>query len=306
MHDYPGDLQQTAELLALGQAAIYPVSAASLTGDATYEASHLSTPRMQQRNLQEDSADRARNQIAMEELAKDTGCHAFYNSNGLGDAMVHAIHDGARYYTLGYVPANKSMDGKYRRIQAELVHNNYRLAYRRCYNAETAKSAQAAEHDAASDPLLPLVKFGMPDFTQILYKIRVLPSNPQPPPEAKRLGSNPAMQGPVTRYGVDFAISEQDLKLDLAPDGVRHGAIEVMLVAYDGEGKPLNFVVTESKILMQPKVYEALERVGLQLHKEIDVPAGETFLRTGIYDLNASTTGTLGVPLSAFPLARLQ
>jgi hypothetical protein len=108
MHDYPGDQQQTAELLAPGQAAIYPVSAAGLTGDATYEASHLSTPRMQQRNLQEESADRARNQIAMEELAKDTGCHAFYNSNGLGDAMVHAIHDGARYYTLGDAIASRA------------------------------------------------------------------------------------------------------------------------------------------------------------------------------------------------------
>jgi hypothetical protein len=46
--------------------------------------------------------------------------------------------------------------------------------------------------------------------------------------------------------------------------------------------------------------------VGLQLHKEIDVPAGEIYLRTGIYDLNASTAGTLGVPLSPVPFARAQ
>jgi hypothetical protein len=107
----------------------------------------------------------------------------------------------------------------------------------------------------------------------------------------------------VTRYGLDFAISEQDLRLDAGPDGVRHGAIEVMLVPYDEEGKALNFVVTESKILMKPKAYEALEKVGLQLYKEIDVPWGETYLRTGIYDLNASTAGTLGVPLSSSPLS---
>jgi VWFA-related protein len=306
MHDYPGEVQQTAELLAPGQVAIYPVSAVGLTGDATYEASHVTTPRMQRQNLEEEGADRATNQLAMEELAKATGGHAFYNSNGLGEAMIHALHDGARYYTLSYVPTNKSMDGKYRRIQIELVHTSYKLAYRRGYTAEDARSAQAAAHEPASDPLLPLVKFGMPDFTQILYKIRVLPTNPQPPPEAKRLGSNPAMKGPVTRYGVDFAISEQDLRLDAAPDGVRHGAIEVMLVAYDEEGKPLNFVVTESKILMKSKVYEALEKVGLQLHKEIDVPSGEIYLRTGIYDLNASTAGTLGVPLSAASVPRAQ
>jgi hypothetical protein len=194
-----------------------------------------------------------------------------------------------------------------RRLPGKLANNSYRLAYRRGYNAEDAKSAQAAASEPASDRLLPLVKFGMPDFTQILYKIRVLPTNPQPLPEAKRLGRNPAMKGPVTRYGVDFAISEQDLRLDAAPDGVRHGAIAVMLVAYDEEGKPLNFVVTESKIiLMKPKVYEALEKVGLQLHKEIDVPSGEIYLRIRIYDLNASPAGTLGVPLSAAPVPRAQ
>lgn len=135
----------------------------------------------------------------------------------------------------------------------------------------------------------------------------MLPTNPQPPPAAKRLGSNSAIKGPVTCYGVDFAISEQDLRLDAAPDGVRHGAIEVTLVAYDEEeGKPLNFLVTESKILMKPKGYEALEKVGLQLHKEIDLPSGEIYLRIGIYDLNASPAGTLGVPLSAAPVPRAQ
>ena len=64
--------------------------------------------------------------------------------------------------------------------------------------------------------------------------------------------------------------------------------------------------VRESKILMKPKVYEALEKVGLQLHKEIDVPSGKIYLRTGIYDRSASTEGTLGVPLSAVPLPRAQ
>ena len=32
------------------------------------------------------------------------------------------------------------------------------------------------------------------------------------------------------------------------------------------------------------------------------MPSGEIYLRTGIYDLNASTAGTLGVPLRAVPL----
>jgi hypothetical protein len=97
---------------------------------------------------------------------------------------------------------------------------------------------------------------------------------------------------------VDFAVSVEDLKLGTTPDGVRHGKIEAMLVAYDRDGKPLNLVAKKSKILLQPSAYTAVQKIGLQLHQEIDVPQGEVYLRTGIYDLGSGTAGTLGVPLS--------
>jgi hypothetical protein len=34
------------------------------------------------------------------------------------------------------------------------------------------------------------------------------------------------------------------------------------------------------------------------LHEEIDLPTGEVYLRTGIYDLNSGSAGTLGIPLN--------
>jgi hypothetical protein len=57
-------------------------------------------------------------------------------------------------------------------------------------------------------------------------------------------------------------------------------------------------VVSEkSEIALKPDVYADLMRVGLQVHKEIDVPGGEVYLRTGLYDLNSSKAGTLGIAL---------
>jgi hypothetical protein len=44
-----------------------------------------------------------------------------------------------------------------------------------------------------------------------------------------------------------------------------------------------------------------LLQVGLQIHKEIDVPKGDVYLRTRIYDLGSSTAGTLVVPLRDAP-----
>ena len=45
-----------------------------------------------------DEADRAFNQIAMELLARDTGGHAFYNTNGLSEAMEQAVEEGSHFY----------------------------------------------------------------------------------------------------------------------------------------------------------------------------------------------------------------
>src|SRR5262249_15706468 len=130
------------------------------------------------------------------------------------------------------------------------------------------------------------------------YKVLVQPSNPQPSAGAPPAGSDSEINGPITRYGVDFAVAADDLRLDQAPDAVRHGAIGVMLVAYDGEGKPLNLLVGRSEIQIPAKDYAKVQRGGLQIHKEIDIPNGDNaFLRTGVYDLKSNNAGTLGVPL---------
>jgi hypothetical protein len=46
-------------------------------------------------------------------------------------------------------------------------------------------------------------------------------------------------------------------------------------------------------------MYEATQQVGMQIHEEIDVPAGETNLRVGIYDLNSGKCGTISAALSS-------
>jgi hypothetical protein len=139
--------------------------------------------------------------------------------------------------------------------------------------------------------------FGMPDFSQVLYKVQALPLKPQPRADASRVGSNQELKGPVARYGLDFAVAVQDLRLEMAADGKRRGNLEVRLIAYDRDGKPLNMVSKKNGIVVARQVYEELQRVGLQVHQEIDVPAGEVYLRTGVYDLNSGKAGTLGIAL---------
>ena len=298
------EIRKTTDLLASGQLALYPIAAEGLVSDAVYQANgkEISEKRPslamrdQLKQMHAGETSRDLNHTAMEDLAKDTGGQAYYNTNGLGGALARVVNNGSRYYSLTYSPTNTVMDGKFRRIQVKLVTTKATLAYRRGYFADDL-TTPGKKPDA--DPLVPLLGRNMPDYTQILLKVLVQPLSPQPPANVPHIGSNTDLKGPVTRYGVDFAIALGDLKLDPATDGSRHGAVEIGLVAYDQGGKPLNLVVTKGDVSLPPNEYAKVLKGGLQIHKEIDVPQGKIYLRTGIYDLNSSNAGTLGFPLSA-------
>lgn len=100
---------------------------------------------------------------------------------------------------------------------------------RRCVDSRAISSGWQQE----SDPLVPLIGRNLPDYTQILYKVLVQPATPQPSADAPHVGSNSDLKGPFIRYGIDFAISLEDLKLDPGSDGMRHGNIEIAIAAYD-------------------------------------------------------------------------
>ena len=303
VRQYGGEVQRTATLLTVAQVAIYPIAAEGLVSDSGYEASatRIGEARLSINQGPLDTGERNADHLSMEVLAENTGGKAFYDTNGLKDALARAIDYGSHYYTLAYTPSDKKMDGRYRRIQLKLSAGKYKVAYRRGYYADTAKDVKAKQ-EQPGDPLLPLMKRGLPDFSQILFKARVTPSNPQPPPDAARVGDNVDLKGPCTRYGVDFAIAVDDLAFETASDGLRGAAVEVMLIAYDRDGKPLNSVVRQRELGLKPQSFAAAQAAGLQLHFDIDVPTdtlakNNAYLRIGIYDARASNAGTLEVPL---------
>jgi VWFA-related protein len=303
MQQYGDQILGTAQLLTDAQVAIYPIAAEGLATDSLNEASSLpigvgnsqQATQRQVRELQNDSVSRNAAHSTLDEIAKDSGGEAFYNTNGLNDALAHVIHNGTRYYTITYTPTDNPMDGSYRSIKIKLTDGSHKLSYRRGYFTEDAKKPKATKQP---DPFQSLMAPGMPDYTQILYEMKVVPSNPQPAANAERAGDNTKLKGPVTRYSVDFAISIKDLKLALTSDGVHHGNIEVSLVTYDQEGNPLNWLNRMTEMSIKPDLYDTFLQGGLQVHWDIDVPKQGTYLRTGVYDPASSKAGTVEIPLS--------
>jgi hypothetical protein len=187
------------------------------------------------------------------------------------------------------------LDGKFHRIEVRLIAGKASLAYRRGYYADSA----ASETKAASiaDPLPPLLANGLPASTQILYQARVLPLASQPAPDPARAGGNGKLSGPLTRYKVDLIINPSTVKLDLAPDLTHSGKIEVALIAYDPAGKPVNWAGETLGITLNAASYAQVERIGIPVHLQLDLPDANLSLATGVYDLNAHKAGTLEIPL---------
>lgn len=309
--DFQEEVAKTANLLSAAQVAIYPIGAEGLAVDRQFDFSGPLPPKVasttvEQQMTQYQTADlqagmTARNAASttMDELANDTGGKAFYNTNGLNDALDHVLKHGTHYYTLSYSPPNRNMDGRLRHIEVKVTGGSYNLAYRRGYYAKDEAFVQATQLKPTGDPLRPLMDHGTPDSTAIVYTMRVLPVSPQPAPGAQRAGDNENLKGPVTRYSATFTVSPEHLTLDPAADGVRHGNIEVTLLGYDRDGQPLNWMVRMLQLAFPPDRYAAVQAKGISFSLEIDVPAADVYLRSGIYDQASSRAGTLEIPLAA-------
>jgi hypothetical protein len=89
----------------------------------------------------------------------------------------------------------------------------------------------------------------------------------------------------------------QDVKLDATQDGTHRGTIQVGLLAYDRDCKPVNWAGATQGMKLDPDVYAAIQKSGIPAHAEIDLPNTDVYLETGIYDWGSGKAGTLEIPL---------
>jgi len=363
---YERQVQRADALLSSAQVAIYPVDAGGVSPDSLYNneagfngkinmqeavndvITHPNQPKSQSfgeqavnaqiDSLQKDAVQRNADHTTMDVIAHDTGGEAFYNNNGLQDAVGRVLDHGARFYTVTYTPTNAASDGRYRKIAVKVSApdsgGGYKLDYRRGYFAADAKTMNAAESKPGDDPLHPFMGPGMPPSTQILFALRVktgpAPTSLEPAPELEQhsapssaawgrvqmathtdvvpgyqnatvahAGDNPKLKGKLTRYSVDFVVSASCLELDPGANGSHHGAIESTLVAYDNDGRPVNWLAREVDLNLDPAQYASARQTGVNFRFDLDLPRDAVTLRSGVYDLQSSLAGTLEIPINS-------
>ena len=309
---------KTIKMLAAARVSVYPISASGVVapnGDISGQAQGQSSPLTTMAGADPlhssltgpplpvgpfgDQSDLIERGI----WAEKTGGKAFVR-NDFKQELAEAIGDGSRYYTLAYTPGDRKEIGRERKIDVKVLSGKYKLFYRHSYDEETPKELRAAEAAPAKDPLRPLMDRGMPDFTELRYRITVAPVVPQPAPDAARAGGNADLKPPFTRYRVGFSLAMDGLTLVPGPDGVRRQTIEVALMAYSQAGKPLNWQVRSIGLAVRPEQMAIAQSSGIPFHFDFDAPPGDVYLRTGIYAFSSSRAGTLEIPLSSITVAR--
>jgi VWFA-related protein len=323
------EFRETTNLLTKSQVAVYPVDARGLMTAPAFSASNSGAKYAKNPTaFSADASKFASSQDAehgtMNQLAEETGGQAFYNTNGLAEAVEKAVRQGSNYYTLTYTPTNRKHDGGFRDVHISLTpaalnaskSGPLQLSYRRGYydqdpnrvarepadthNGSTASERSAKSLSAETAYARNAMARGAPTPEDLLFEVRVLPASTTT--ETTVANGNvqtplaPA-KGPFRRFGVDYAALPADLTFAQQPDRSRTGEIAFLIDVYDRDGNLLNTAARDFKLAIKPEFYAAFIKTPFQCHLEISVPDRvETYIRVGVEDVPSSRFGVVEIP----------
>jgi VWFA-related protein len=302
LHTAENNLDQTARdpQQMTGPALGFPPAATDpSTINTGHDAVTTSSGAMSHSLETESAASNSSNAI-MDTVAEQTGGKAFYNQNDLSAIIDKVTSSSSDFYTLSYTPADTNMNGALRKINVTVSGGKYSLSYRHGYYARedsapgSAQNAQknALQHAAQTgDPLAPFMDFGLPQTDQILYTERIVPASGSSPSEPSEKSD---------KYAVDFVVPLTDLDLKPGEDGTHKGTLNLCLIVYDKYGEIASRREHLVALNIKPDAWDTYEKNGgLPLHADVEVPKGQFWLRTGIYDAGTRKVGTMEVPFSS-------
>jgi VWFA-related protein len=318
---YANDMRVTSDLLAAARVAVYPVDARGMMTQTTADAAYAPNAArvvvssggklVVHGNSMNDSSvvndyqtfmtQTMEEHGSMQQVAEQTGGVAAINTNDFKEAVAKAVQNGSCYYSLAFVPPDKKMNGRYHRIKLT-VDGGYKLGYRNGYYADA--DARPNGHNLGAATLVSSATLhGAPPSSQVLFRTQVLSAN-DPELAGVHFQDGPAgdlastLKGPATRYIVGLQVGANGIQLTGQPGGVRQSQLEFIVVAYDADGKRLNFVDRSFAFSIKPEEYEQRMASGFRGRLALDVPAGKAFLRIVVQDLNSGNAGALEIPVN--------
>jgi hypothetical protein len=212
----------------------------------------------------------------MQQMANDTGGRAFINTNDLTGAIRKAIEDSVVTYTLGFYIDAAALDGKFHEVKVEVKGAGYRVQQPRGYFAwkDTADTDERRRNfvTAIRSPL---------EYSAIPLQVKVDHVD-RPSPNSIQL---------LASLGI------KDLLLTQSADG-RAGAVNVYAIQQDAAGNVLHQATNRINLKLTEPQYAAYLKSGIGFREIVQPVAGATTLRVLVQDANASSIGSIIVPLA--------
>jgi VWFA-related protein len=337
---YSGRMRIACNLLNAAQVAIYPVDARGLQTSSFFDAGHpasyylpdgeysgsMRVPIQIEMNAVSDNAARAAaEQATMDGLASQTGGRAFYNTNGLTDALRAAASDGSSYYTLIYAPTNSKFDGSVRKISVNVDRPGIHLAYRRSYFADdmgstTSRQVAADDNGDAMRALASAAGFGTPQAHQLLFAAHVdaigaptaatpaqmeslLPYLQQVAKAARQKLNPPDKPVQLQRYAIQYAVLAGQLELPISDNGAYLPHLSLVAMAFDVDGNTLCGIDTKIADVIPSSAIDDVLLNGYKPVQMLFVPVNAAFIRIVIRDDRSGRIGSMEIrlPLPAAP-----
>jgi VWFA-related protein len=314
MRDYSMDIRATTQRLAAARVAVYPIDARRFFQNPMLQASSGGASTMRNGYYRGASTDLEFDTVTkehdtMEQVARDTGGKAVYNTNDLKGALADVIKNGDHYYTLSYDPQGVKQDGKFHKIEVKFNQPGYSLLYRHGYVADdgsgSAKAKQPGKQESSHAASLFRAEMepGAPPASELLFRVQVAAEEKQPGNGDAPKGDNAKVAKPVTRYAFGYAADVGRARLVQTEDGIRHGMLLSMVIVYDKQGRPLNSMLNTQTLSLDEKVYADSLKTGLPFYQELDIPQQDVTVRVGVYDVGSGAMGAMEFPLSVKQVA---
>ena len=320
--DFEDDLKAAGDLLARAQVAVYPIdgrglftnpamkvasSGTSMTnpiigGKAPPRNNGTAVAQAFSKSNSDFFAQTEEEHATMDQIADQTGGKAQYGTNDLKAAVQEAIDNGSNYYTVTYAPANRKLDGSFRKIRVTTGKSGAHLLYRNGYFADDPQAAvQDKKLQVLGSPMHTAMMRGGPDPSQIIFRVKIDRAAATEDATLKDNLPDPKnMKPPYRHYTVWYAADMRSVAFAATPDGIYHCSLEYQTKVYDVEGAVMNTVTNVAHANFSADKYQALLKQGLYVRQDVDTPAkGEYFLRIGMHDPISDHVGAVEVPLSA-------
>ena len=292
--DYSAAVERTENLLSNAQVAIYTVDSRAIAGSNQFnvagDPNPISAPQSEKQTLRGEtgnvarieSDDRVSTRSTMNDLADTTGGRAFYNTNNLEGAVRKSMEDGSTYYTLGYYPANKNWDGKFRRITVKTERPGVKLHYRQGYFALEPQSYAKLDASQKTSDLAQALSLNFPVATGLRFQAAISP----PSAETKN------------KVLVNYAVDPHQISFELQSDGLQHASVDCAVIVYSQKGETLQTLSNTMNGALKPEEYQRVMERSFPCKQTFDLGSGEYLLRLGVRDARTGLLGTLDAPLT--------